>query len=445
MYEEIRLNQLNRSVNQVEVIVQKDGDLSAIFDIALDNEACVLVLSENGSVVYSADVLKDCILHQMSYYDVLSVVISAKENNGEIYGMYSKNNPFVPGKISSDKYSKYDENDPKSMFYCKEVKNGDIIKGYIIINIQLTPVNATISTIHRQLYIIMVFMILFSAVLAGIIARKVAKPIEKITEEAHQLAIGDYEMVFDAVGYAEINQLSQTLTKAAEDLAKVESLRKDFIANVSHDLRTPLTLIGGYAEVMRDIPGENNSENAQAIIDETNRLSGLVNDLLDMTKLQSGAVPMKKAEYNLTKTLRRTVSRMNEMLKKEGYYIDFTATDEVSVTADEIRISQCFYNILINAINYTGEDKKIFVTQETKDNFVKVSVTDTGKGVEEKDLPYVWERYYKNDKNHKRSVTGTGLGLSIVRSVIKAHNGKYGAYNTADKGACFWFEIPNNQ
>ena len=214
------------------------------------------------------------------------------------------------------------------------------------------------------------------------------------------------------------------------------------IANVSHDLRTPLTLIGGYAELMRDIPGENNSENAQAIINETHRLTSLVNDVLDMSRIQSGAVPMVKEQYNLTESIEKTVANIQELLKQDGYAIYLEHSGDVMVTADEARISQCFYNILINAVNYTGEDKHIYVSLESGNGKAKVAVTDTGAGVEEKDLPYVWERYYKSDKNHKRSVTGTGIGLSIVRSVIKSHNGEYGVYNTDDKGACFWFSIP---
>ena len=313
---------------------------------------------------------------------------------------------------------------------------------YILLNIQLSPVDATVSTIRMQLGIITVVMIAFSAVLATVISRKISQPIEKIAGEAHRLATGDYNTVFDATGYEEINRLSETLTKTAEELGKVETLRKDFIANVSHDLRTPLTLIGGYAEVMRDIPGENNSENAQMIIDETQRLSSLVNDLLDMTRIQSGAIPMEKKEYNLTASVRKTVERMQELLKQEGYDITFESGEDVNITADEARISQCFYNILINGVNYTGEDKRIVVQQEVYDEMVRISVTDTGEGVAEKDLPYVWERYYKNDKNHKRSVTGTGLGLSIVRSVISSHKGLYGVYNTKDMGACFWFSLP---
>lgn len=441
IYEKIRLKQLYSSASQIENIIKQNGDVDLIENAARDNEACVMIIAANGTQIYSADAAKSCVIHNIPYMDVLDIVVAAKENGGLLEGIYTKKNPFQLQAIISPSQITDQLDSSRFMIYCKEVKEGGEVLGYILLNIQLSPVDATVQTIRVVLYLITFIMVCFSAILAGIISRRISQPIEKIAKDARQLATGDYETVFDAGGYREINRLSKTLTKTAEELGKVERLRQDFIANVSHDLRTPLTLIGGYAEVMRDIPGENNRENAQTIIDETKRLSSLVNDVLDMSRIQSGAVPMELKKYNITQAVSDTVSRMNELLKQDGYNIYFDFDREVFVNGDEVRLSQCFYNILINAVNYTGRDKKIYVEQKLEGDSVKISVTDTGEGISEEDMPYVWDRYYKNNKNHKRSVTGTGLGLSIVRSVIKAHGGQCGAYNTSDKGACFWFSV----
>ncbi|MBR5520518.1 MAG: HAMP domain-containing histidine kinase [Oscillospiraceae bacterium] len=441
IYENVRVSHLYKAFSQIESVIVDNGNLDDIDDIAQENDTCVMVIRPNGFMVYSSDVSRNCRVHKMSYVEIVEIIMETQNAGGELKGMYTRKNPFIPGRQPDNS----EINDGrKSLMYVREMKNGDKVQAYIILDAYLSPVSATVSAIQRQLQFITIILVVFSALIATIMARKIAKPIEKVTRDAQQLATGDYDTVFNASGYAEINQLSSTLTHTAEELGKVEKQRKDFIANVSHDLRTPLTLIGGYAEIMRDIPGENNAENAQMIIDETARLSTLVNDLLDMSRIQSGAIPMEKVRYNLTESLRRTVNRMNNLLKQDGYNIDFSADFDVYTTADEVRISQCFYNILINAINYTGADKKIYVYQQRDIGSVKISVTDTGDGVAEEDIPYVWERYYKNKSNHKRSVTGTGLGLSIVKSVIKEHGGHYGVYNTEEKGACFWFSLPVN-
>jgi signal transduction histidine kinase len=269
----------------------------------------------------------------------------------------------------------------------------------------------------------------------------VSNPIEKINDSAKVLSRGNYNVSFDGSGYKEIRELSDTLNYASKELSKVEGLRKELIANVSHDLRTPLTLIGGYAEAMRDLPDENTSENAQIIIDETNRLTTLVNDMLDISKLQSNMQVLNISLFNLTDSLKKSISNMCELLKKDGYTIDFVFNEDVIIEGDESKISQAFYNLLINAVNYSGADKKIKISQILKKDSVKIEVSDTGEGIPEKDLPYIWDRYYKSDKSHKRALTGTGLGLSIVKSIIYMHNGSYGVESKEGDGSTFWFEL----
>ena len=216
-------------------------------------------------------------------------------------------------------------------------------------------------------------------------------------------------------------------------------MRRDLLANVSHDLRTPLTMIKGYGEVMRDLPGENTPENVQIIIDEAERLTSLVNDLLDLSKLESGVVPLEKASFNLTESIRLILHRYDKLA---DYSFPFAYEEDVWVNADELKISQVVYNLVNNAITYSGADKTITLRQTLREGKVRVSVTDTGEGIPPDKLQDIWERYYKVDKEHKRAQMGSGLGLSIVKNILDMHGGAYGVESQLGQGSTFWFELP---
>lgn len=302
----------------------------------------------------------------------------------------------------------------------------------------LTPMDATIRTIRTQIVWLTFILLGTGALLALYLSRHIGKPIIKITETAKELATGDYDIAFEETGYEEIAQLARTLNYAAHELGQVEHLQRDLVANVSHDLRTPLTMISGYAEIMRDLPGENTPENVQIIIDEANRLTSLVNDTLDLSKLQSGTQKVQKTEFNLTDNIRHILHRYDKMT---DYVLSFDADRDVVVYADELKISQVVYNLINNAITYTGKDRRVMLRQLVDGSQVKVEVTDTGEGIPEDKLKDIWKRYYKVDKEHKRAQIGTGLGLSIVKTILDMHDGTYGVRSAVGKGSTFWFSL----
>ncbi|NCB31037.1 MAG: HAMP domain-containing histidine kinase [Clostridia bacterium] len=306
----------------------------------------------------------------------------------------------------------------------------------------ITPVNATVTTLQMQLYIVIGIMLLMSVILAAIIAKKISKPLEDINSSAKILAKGDYSVLFAGKGFLEIRELSDTLNTAARDLSKVESLRRELMANVSHDLRTPLSLIYSYSEMMHDFPEEITEEQTQVIMDETKRLTSLVNDMLDFSKLESGLQELCLSACNLTQMLRKTTERTAELVKQSGYSLCFAYDGEYMVYADEVKITQAYYNLLINALNYCGEDHRVEVRQKVENGIVRIEVADNGEGIAVEELPYIWDRYYKSKKNHKRAVTGSGLGLSIVRKVFELHHAQYGVTSEIGKGSVFWFQLP---
>lgn len=305
----------------------------------------------------------------------------------------------------------------------------------------ITPVEATVSTLQVQLLMITGIIVFLATALAIIISRRIAKPIEQINQSAKALGSGHYDAAFNGTGYREICELSGTLNHAASELSKVDRMRRELMANISHDLRTPLTFLYSYAEMMHDFPDEITPEHTQVIMEETERLTSLVSDVLDISTLEAGGPIPCKARYDLTESLQKVVDRMQELVRGKGYELVFESTEKAFIEADEGRISQAFYNLLLNAITYCGEDRAVVVTQHVSEDRVRIEVADHGEGISKADLPYIWDRYYKVDHHHKRPVAGTGLGLSIVRKIIDMHEGQCGVVSEEGTGSTFWFEI----
>ncbi len=313
---------------------------------------------------------------------------------------------------------------------------------YLVIQrASIAPVGTMIKTLENQVLFIGTVLIMSALILALIMSKLITKPIVQINESAKNLAAGRYNIEFSGHGYREIEELSNTLNFAATELSKNDELQKELISNVSHDLRTPLTMIKGYSEVMRDIPGENTPENIQVIIDETTRLTDLVNDMFDLSKIRSGARQPTLKIFCLTESIRDTLFRYEKLTKQDGYKIEFTSDGEQWVCADDGMILQVLYNLINNAINYCGEDKYVGVSQTTIGDTVRISITDHGEGIAEEDIPFIWDRYYKVDKVHRRATVGTGLGLSIVKGILELHNATYGVTSTPGAGSAFWFEL----
>ncbi len=332
-----------------------------------------------------------------------------------------------------------------SMIYCRVVTDENDGKMCILASVELDPVDATVNTVKKQLVIISAIFILLAIVFGLVLSYAISKPIIDINEKAKSLGDGDYGVRFDGDGYREVQELSDTLNTAATELSKVEQLRREFIANVSHDLRTPLTMITGYGEIMRDIPDENTPENVQVIIDEAQHLSRLVNDILSISKIESGMENLDMTEFNITESVGDIISRYSKMKACDGYSITFEYDEPVRVAADETKISQVVYNLIGNAVNYTGDDKTVKIVQSIEhiegEKYVRFDVYDTGAGISRENIKYVWDRYYKENKAHKRAEVGTGLGLSIVKGVVSLHGGRYGVISREGEGSDFWFSL----
>lgn len=230
-------------------------------------------------------------------------------------------------------------------------------------------------------------------------------------------------------------------------MRKTDNLRRELLSNVSHDLRTPLTIIRGYAEMVRDLTGDDKEKREaqlNVIIKEADRLTALVNDLLALSKIQNQVEPPAMTTFDLVATTRRALGSFELLSLRDGYTIDIDLARAAPVYGDEKQLEQVIYNLVGNAINYTGEDKRILVRVTVEGDKVRFAVTDTGEGLDEETRAHIWQRYYRASE-HKRSVVGTGLGLSIVQSVLERHGADYGVNSQKGHGSTFWFMLPLQQ
>lgn len=333
------------------------------------------------------------------------------------------------------------ERESSKILVCAQIVNTSKSEYLVVLKTRMTPVTSTVDTLRIQLVIITVLLVGFAVVFAIAVASRISKPISKTNEGAKELARQNYNVHFDAEGCKEICELSETLNIASAELATVDTLRRELIANISHDLRTPLTMISGYAEVMRDIPGENTAENLQVVIDESRRLSELVTDLLDLSKLEAQTAPLNMEVFCLTDCIRGIFTRYAKLVSQEGFVLELESDCDVWVKGDEIRLGQVVYNLINNAINYAGEDKRVIVRQIVNDSKVVIEIEDRGPGISQEDMKYIWDRYYRVDKEHRSAVIGSGLGLSIVKNVLLQHKARFGVRSRLGEGSIFWFEL----
>lgn len=315
---------------------------------------------------------------------------------------------------------------------------------YTFIYSNLEDISDFTLIIKKQIMYVCIIGIFIGIIISVFLSSKITEPIIKITKKAKKLGSGNMDVEFDSSEIKEIDDLSKTLTQAQKEMAKTDELRRDLMANVSHDLKTPLTMIKAYAEMIRDISYKDHdkmNEHLEIIVDETDRLTVLVNDILDLSKMQSNADTLKLEKYDLALEINNIVKRYQIIKETEKYTINVEMPDSIIVKADKKKMNQVIYNLVNNAINYTGDDKKVTIRVTKHKRYYLVEIIDTGKGIKESDMPYIWNKYYKNDKKHQRNVVSTGLGLSIVKQILELHNYDYGVKSVLKKGSTFYFKI----
>lgn len=462
-YERIKNDQIETAASGVTLALDTDHIEQAAADAAQSKDICISVykvtsisgLAVQLDEVCRADILANCVIHHITsvtlnrYYDAAAAAQKAGEPcytqriSLDAFGhAQTAEEPEQSGDTALwDRFAASRDGLPDSLVYAKLVTSSEGNQYLLLLNSTITPVTSTVATLRVQLVIISAVLILMALLLSTLLAHWLGSPLAGLTKSARRLAQGDFSGDFEGGGCREIDELASTLNYASAELARSGQLQQDITANISHDLRTPLTMIGGYAEFMRDFPEEDHSESIDVIISETERLSALVRDVLDTSRLESGVETLNPTSFCLSDLLTDIAARYRALLEKDGFTLQLTAAEDIWVRGDEVRLDQAISNLLNNAVAHCGEDKLILLTLKVQDGIARVEIEDHGPGIPKDDLPLIWQRYYRTDAP-ARSVKGSGLGLSIVRGIFDLHGLRYGVRSRLGHGSAFWFEIP---
>lgn len=320
-----------------------------------------------------------------------------------------------------------------------------MVKGYVAIHCDMNDIQASCNSMLNISYITLVILLLLSLIILIFFTEMVYIPLRKITYAAEQYAAGNMHYEFQVESDDEIGYLAACMNYMASQIAGAEDDQKKFVANVSHDFRSPLTSIRGYLEAMLDgtIPPETHEKYLNIVLNETERLTKLTNSLLTLNNLNTKGMLLERADFNINPVIRSTAASFEGTCLKKNIAIELILTgDEMFVNADVEKIQQVLYNLIDNAIKFSHHDSVIKVETSLKKNKLFVSVRDTGIGIPKDDLKQIWDRFYKSDLSRGRDKKGTGLGLSIVKEIISCHGEHINVISTEGVGSEFIFSLP---
>ncbi|MGN0203329.1 MAG: ATP-binding protein [Coprococcus sp.] len=431
--------------------VSQDPDAEQVIDrLACDHSLLVYVTEADGTIRYSSDSYKAS-YHQQSAVDT---------NNGNPYREDEQMNWQIGSyRNLPDGYDNFllrlQESDSGQIEYQSEnqfvwgayMESEGGEKLVLYVSTVLGAVGAAAAIIRVQLLWVTILSLLIAFVLAYFIAKRFSAPVAQLSVMAKKLGDEDYSGSFQQGFCREIDELGNSLDQTAVKLSEARMYQKELLANVSHDLRTPLTMIKGYAEMVRDISWEDEAQRNSdigIIIEETDRLAAMVNEILEYSKLQQNQSTPDFEAVNLSELTEKIVEQFQSLFHQEGGSIELKTEDGCSVWGNAAMLSRAIYNLIDNAIRHTGENKRILVTvflfQEAK---VRLEVHDYGEGIAEEEIPYIWEKYYTSRQRGYKGVSG--LGLAIVKQIAVLHSAGYGVDSQKGSGSVFWIEIPKIQ
>ena len=414
--------------------------------ISLNNNLDIVVMSYDGSVLLSSGKEKSNTIRRM-----LDAVLSNTDGNKSIVHT-----------------SMYDIIYNKDLFVNEEylVLTGTLSDGKLVmLRYAIENMKFSLDVINKTTFVVALISVILSLLLSEMVARRITKPVVELTNISKRMSeldfyakykVRDTASEIDILG-EHMNTMSSSLENALEQLQEAneelkkdieskernEQMRQEFLSNVSHELKTPISLIQGYAEGLNEGMAEDSESRAyycEVIVDEAKKMNKMVQQLMSLNELEYGHINVDKTKFNITELIRNLVTSSKILMEHDHIRLTYEIGDDVYINSDEYLVEEIFSNFLSNAIHHTEGDREIKISQLEKVDSVRISVFNSGKRIPEDEIDRIWDKFYKVDKARTREYGGSGVGLSIVKAAVEALDGKFGVYNK-DNGVVFWFEI----
>lgn len=311
--------------------------------------------------------------------------------------------------------------------------------GYVFMFQNTDSIHALMERLNKHFLIVGLVSGLVTIVVIIVLSRKLARPLIEMKEATLKMSNGDFTVDLSTNGQDELSDLANAIQLLSDDLNHLREERKEFLSSIAHELRTPITFIKGYTDILykRDLSERDRQKYLRIIIEETNRLSRLIKELFDLAKMDENAFVINKECLHLDDFVASIEAKLRPAFHEK--HIDLFVQCEAGLTllADTIRLEQIILNLLNNALTYCSSGDSTFLQVERNNDCVSIIIKDTGKGIPQKDLPYIFERFYRVDKSRTRANGGLGLGLAIVKELVQAHGGEITVVSEENKGTTF--------
>ncbi len=420
----------------------RNSDITSyIDDISRSNSILVFVTDTAGNILYSSDEYK-------KGHKFINDRMEMAENHMEMerYDHYRElpvnYDEFLSAVNSSDSGETGIKKEDSYVYGRLIDYYGYNDKAVLYLSTPLNAVGSTARIIRIQLIWVTLLSISIAFVLALFMSKSFSKPVSQLNEKAHKLGADDDDVNFNEGFCTELDELNKTLDTTSEKLKKNRDFQNELLANVSHDLRTPLTMIKGYAEMIRDISREDEkqcAEDVAVIVEEADRLTALVNEILEYSELQMSDSETVMNDVVLSDTVTSVADSFEKLYSKEGYVFERNIADNIHVKGNASRLQRAVYNLLDNAVRHAGEDKWTGVSLRTEKGNVIIEISDHGSGIAPDELEHIWDRYYTKRQRSGKGVSG--LGLAIVKQIVSQHNGICKAESEIGTGSVFSIEL----